>query len=391
MQTLEKKIDEKLDPLWNTVFEEEVGLQDVVKKLENAFYEEDTGVKSKVLQLEQSADYMSKNYDDLVKELDAIKSEQEIIRGYVTKHEDQIVAVQDKTTDIIAKSMENNISISGIEEQQDENCLDKVKQFLEDELRIENIDTGELYKIKEAFRVGVPSTIKPRVMIVKCNQFLRKKILDAAREYRERQGRNPLKHHVNTQLPDKLAEQSRFIRHIVWEQKQKDQHLPYDQKAKIQVQNNIVYINKKPVKRKLPRVRPHHMFQDDETQRRLDDIEFCSSETKLERNSLFQAHIAKCDKAEEAHLAQVRIRQLYPASTHVITAFNPPENSDAQYAIQDDGEHGAALKILRFLQDNNHQGIVVCITRIYGGYHLGPRRFQIMLDKTKEAFEKMKD
>lgn len=388
IETLEQKIDGKLEPLWEAVFDEDVGLKKVVTKLQEDFYKEDEGVQAKVQSLEESANFVSKNYDDLLKELDTIKYEQEILRGYATKHEDQISALQDKTVDIVAKSMENNISISGIQETDGENCIETIKVFLEEELRITGLDSGELYKIKQAFRIGSAHPTKPRLMIVKCNAFLRKKILEAAKEYKERQGRNPLKYHVSLQLPDKLAEQNRFVRHIIWEQKKKDEGLPFDKKAKILVQNNLVYINKKLIKRKLPKIKPHHMFQDKEVQEKLDAFEFISSETKFARNSIFQAHVAKCTKSTEAHLAQVKIRQTYPEATHVITAFDPAPGTDQQYAIQDDGEHGAALKLLRLLQEKNYTDVVVCVTRIYGGYHLGPKRFEIILEKAQEALDK---
>lgn len=188
LETLEKKIDKKLDPLWDAVFEEEVGLKDVVRKLETDFYTEDTGIKSKVQELEKAADFTDNNYRELAKQLDVIKFEQEILRGYATKHEDQLFAVQDKVIDMTAKSMENNISISGLEELPEEDPITILKKFLMEELRIADLDTGELYKIKEAFRIGVAQPNKPRNMIVKCNQFLRKKILEAAKEYNERQG-----------------------------------------------------------------------------------------------------------------------------------------------------------------------------------------------------------
>lgn len=386
----QKKLDEKINPLWETVYEEEYGLKDMVNKLNETTLDETEGLKTKVMVLEKAATDMNQSYDELSKELDQMKFEQEILKGYISKHADHISSINDKIVESTAKSMEKNISITGLAEIQNEDPMELAKKFLIEELRISDIESTELYKIKEAFRIGVQLPDKPRTLIIKCNLFLKRKILEAYKEYKERLGKQTKpKFYVNAQLPDKMVEQNRLVRHIIWEQKKKDEGLPFDQKAKIAVQNNVVIINRKSIRKQLPKVRLHHMFQDDEIQRKLEDITLTESEHRREKGSNFQAFAATCEKPELAHLVQVRVRQLNPEASHVITVFNPAPDSTYSYALQDDGEHGGALRLYRYLKDHNICNVAVCVARTFGGVHIGPKRFQIMTELAKQAIDKL--
>lgn len=242
IDTLESKIDAKLQPLWEKVFDEEDGLNAKTGKLMETVFSPESGLKDKVIQLEKAAVDMNTSFTELAKEVDQLKSHQDILKGYVGKHANHISTLQDKVVEITAKSMEKNISISGIPETTNENCMEVAKTFLRDELRLESIEENELFQIKDSFRIGFSQPSKPRLLILKCNLFLKRKILEAAKEYKDRlEGAKP-KFYINSQVPDKMAEQNRLVRHLIWEQRKKEEGLPYEQKARITVQNDMVYI-----------------------------------------------------------------------------------------------------------------------------------------------------
>lgn len=388
---LEKKLDGKIEPLWNEVFSEETGLVTRVNKLDQTVLDDTEGLKNKVQELEKAATDMNQNYVDLSKELESIKYQQDIIKGYTCKQADEISDLQEKAIEAIAKSMEKNITISGLREEQDEIPIEVAKKFLETELRIINLESNELFKIKDAFRVGQKDPAKQRLLVLKSNLFLKRKILEAYKEYKERLGGGKPQFFVNAQMPDKMVEQNRLVRHLIWDQRKKEEDLPLEQKGRITVQNNTVLVNKKVIKTRLPAVKPRHMFQDPENQNKLDNIKLVSSEIKAERGSYFRAFAARCTKAEDAHLVQVKVRQNIPEATHIVTAFNPDQERHPRqnFAFQDDNEHGAGLRMVCFLQENNYQDVALCIVRIYGGIHLGPRRFDIMKEHAKIALDKL--
>lgn len=135
---------------WNPVFKEETGLNDTVQKLDDTINLEEVGLQNRVLDLEKVATDMNQNIEDMQHQLEAMKEDQDIISGYLSKHDAQLRALQDKSVELTAKSMENNISISGLEEMANENCLE-VMEFITRVLRINNARENPDYKIKEAF------------------------------------------------------------------------------------------------------------------------------------------------------------------------------------------------------------------------------------------------
>ena len=53
--------------------------------------------------------------------------------------------------------------------------------------------------------------------------------------------------------------------------------------------------------------------------------------------------------------------------------------------FKDDGEYGAGRLILQYLKDNDICNKLVCVSRWYGGTHLGPVRFQYIENAVKEV------
>ena len=68
-------------------------------------------------------------------------------------------------------------------------------------------------------------------------------------------------------------------------------------------------------------------------------------------------------------------------ATHNIYAYRVKNGANVIEHYHDDGEFGAGKKILQCLQNAGATNTLVCVTRWYGGKHLGPKRF----DCIKEA------
>ena len=58
-------------------------------------------------------------------------------------------------------------------------------------------------------------------------------------------------------------------------------------------------------------------------------------------------------------------------------------------SCHDNGEDTAGGKILRVIQENGCQNVVVVVVRWYGGKHLGVKRYQIIREQTKKILEDM--
>ena len=53
--------------------------------------------------------------------------------------------------------------------------------------------------------------------------------------------------------------------------------------------------------------------------------------------------------------------------------------------FDDDGEFGAGHRLLELLQKQNIVNTMVCVTRWYGGKHLGPVRYQIITENAEQV------
>ncbi|PQE06491.1 hypothetical protein CJF32_00002381 [Rutstroemia sp. NJR-2017a WRK4] len=75
------------------------------------------------------------------------------------------------------------------------------------------------------------------------------------------------------------------------------------------------------------------------------------------------------------------------SASHNISAFRvcPPNNSTITEESNDDGESGGGRHLLSILKSNNILGVLLVVTRWYGGIMLGPDRWRIMTQVSNEA------
>lgn len=110
--------------------------------------------------------------------------------------------------------------------------------------------------------------------------------------------------------------------------------------------------------------------------------EWILSEVVIENKSTFIARVAKVSSVDEAksHIAHLlasdkKVRM----ATHNITAWRIRGDKGAQYQdCDDDGETAAGGRMLHLMQVMDVWGVVVVVTRWYGGVKLGPRRFAVI-------------
>lgn len=115
-----------------------------------------------------------------------------------------------------------------------------------------------------------------------------------------------------------------------------------------------------------------------------DDINWISSENLLvDRKSTFQAHICVVDSDDMVRRAVNKLidgSSKIQRATHNMFAYRFIENIDEDRKIlkhdnDDDGEDGAGSRLAQLLEMRKENGILVLVSRWYGGIHLGPKRF----------------
>jgi len=66
-------------------------------------------------------------------------------------------------------------------------------------------------------------------------------------------------------------------------------------------------------------------------------------------------------------------------------AYRIPNDDD----FNDDGETGAGKNLANVLRLRGSESVFVCVTRWFGGSHLGPQRFKVINSCASEALEKV--
>ncbi|GMT05670.1 hypothetical protein PENTCL1PPCAC_27844, partial [Pristionchus entomophagus] len=129
---------------------------------------------------------------------------------------------------------------------------------------------------------------------------------------------------------------------------------------------------------------------DETVERERDCPRIHTGDILLDRKSTFQAHIARANSREEVQrvLSELKSNNKIARATHNIYAYRVRTEKDGQTFqmddCDDDGEHGASSKMMQILRSMKANGLIVIVTRWYGGVHLGPDRFRIINNMTRE-------
>ena len=118
----------------------------------------------------------------------------------------------------------------------------------------------------------------------------------------------------------------------------------------------------------------------------MDKLKIYTSEAITENGNIFTPIAIKVQNIMEVRRAYRKIKQQYPAATHIPMAYE----AQKRYGNCNDGEHGAGLTIQKFLEEQSIANRAIFIPRMYSGKKLGPKRFEIFTKATKLAIASIK-
>lgn len=349
-----------------------------LKPLEYAVFHKTDGILPQLGKITTHAKDSEQNFSRLIAENLKLRDELEIVKGVVHKQGKQIHVLQHRLADQTARSMANNITISGLLSDgpglDTGDCRIVSSAFLVDELGIDEdvVENGLLL----AHRLGIYVKDRHRAMVIKVTPDLAKIVFENAKKLKDKVNSSGGRFSINPQLPDMLAEQRREIRQIIKDKKASEAHLDAHSKSSFLVRNGRVYINGQCQRKQLVPPNLLQMFVDVDEQAKIDKISFKTQDSKQSRGSRFRAFATTVESMNEVHLAYIKMFQNNPSADHIIAAFV----CGLESGFQDDAEFGAGYRLLQVLRDSHIGNIAVFITRDFGGEHLGPLRFQIMRD-----------
>ena len=351
-----------------------------IAELDTQNNHETDGLQTQITTVHGQAD---NNSDAIAK----VKKENDLLKGLVQRQYQQILDLNDKVAHLTARSMENNVTVAGLmgDIGFKEKCKTNVIEFLKKQVEIDVNEDEILF----THRVGkfYKEAKRPRIMLVKCTHLLKERILSNASILKDKENANGDGYYINKQLPEKLMEERRERRATIQEVTRREVNLPVKERMKVEVKQNVVYLDGEPVKKNLLSPQPLDLFPDDNEKEKIDSIKLAASDVTTESNSDFQAYAVKTNSQAEVNRAYRKVRSLHPSATHVIAVFN----FKTKNGFQDDGEHGAGFKLLKAIQaeTGNNVNIAVFVTRVYGGVHMGQYRHKVIKEVALQAIRRI--
>jgi len=163
-------------------------------------------LKSKVREIKQIREFDSQNLNEISKQHKHLDSFTQKMKEIESQHMETEQALKSEILDLKCRSMRDNLLFHKISEEKGENCVQKVLNFLEHTLKIEN--ASKEIRLQRAHRVGLYRADKTRPIVAKFADFPdRERVLRAARKARE-VGTN---HGVSEQYPKEIVDKRRKL------------------------------------------------------------------------------------------------------------------------------------------------------------------------------------
>ena len=184
--------------------------------------------------------------DDLEENNTTLKDEVAVLKGLMQVSEHHIQDLSKKVVDLTARSMANNIVISGIlgDQEGETGCKEKVLDLMSKHMKM-TVNSDEVVVAHHAKgKMG----IKPRNMIVRCKPELCDRVFQFMKNLKEVVNASGDPYYISKQLPEPLFTEKKECDQRITESKKSNAQLPEDQKHKkisIQVKNNTLFFHRK--------------------------------------------------------------------------------------------------------------------------------------------------
>lgn len=367
MNEVTEKVDEELKPIRCAVFDEQLGL---LPRMET------------FVDHAKSAD---ERIQTLTEENLQLRDELDILKGVVHKMSNQMESADRKINQLVTKSMEDNLVISGIlNDLPKKNARKQIHQFLQEEMDLRDVNDMDVLKV---YRIGQPQQGKNRPIMMHCTPDLRRYIMWNAPLLKNRTNTEGGKYYINQQLPESVAERNREIRQTIKDQQSKEELLPQAAKSKFFVRHDKLFVNGQLTKKTIQPPQVQQLFPDEKTQEKINSIKLRTFRLKPQAGSTFRMMMFEPKSMDEVKLAYIKMFQDHSSADHIAVA----SVVHGEEAFNDNGKFGSGYRMLRVLKQHGMDNIALFMTRQFGGVHLGPRRFKIITDLATIATEKMQE
>lgn len=320
--------------------------------------------------------------EDVEAKKDTSERDKALFKGFVEKHEKQLDHLEAKLVAQTNRSMQKNLTIPGIMESRNENCIMKMLEFLRTELNI----PVEQEEIKVAHRMGNFSREHTRLMVIKVTRSLKERIPQNKAKLKGRTNERGEGFFINIQQPEAIAVEKKVLNYEVNRIKKFNElQRNKEDKLKFVVKNKQLFVeNELHVQHIFP-PRPTELFASKTEQKLIDKIKMVISTPRTEDGSVFVGLAAQVKTLDEVNRAYRKVRQMYPSYDHAMMAYWIQDYT----GYQDDGEHSASIKLHALLLQERLKNVALFVVRNFGGTNLGGRRFQYITEVAQKALDSL--
>lgn len=354
-------------------------------KMHDTIYDAETGLKPEVELLKCESSSAVNRLTKLEADNQTLRKELDIVKGLLQREYFYRENLEKKVLDLTARSMSNNVTISGLQYNRGENCKEKVINFFE---RVMEIPCNPAHVIV-AHRIGIvdeKSRFAP-LMIARVETELKETIFGNVANLRNKKNADGHYYYVNTQLPEAIQEEKRNIRSKVKELNEINNSLPDDRKIKVAVRNNRLYIDGDLYSEPVEVPQPKDLFPTPEEQKKMSDLKVLKTDYISDQGSKFWGVAIKVTSINEVRRAYRRVKQDHPEMDKIMMGYITKDRGNIVMGSQDDHEYSGGSKILQVMRNMKVQGVAIFVVRRYGGKHLGRKRYLHIEDSAKAAIQ----
>lgn len=334
------------------------------------------GLKNAVGNLEYDIGDLSGALATIQREQTDIKGSMNILTNLVIKQSETITELKHEIVNLKSRSMRRNVLLHNIAENTQEDCDTMVGKIL-----VDNGYKDPLPCIERAHRLGSPYNNRkaPRPIVVR---LLSEKAADDLITFGKKLPRDKERLKITPQYPPEVLEARSRMSQQIDELKTRAP----DTKFRIKMTNSELFINGEKQREGIKPPTTRDMLQmsadDRETAIQMGPT-FFNSDSISEKGSNFRATLAAVNNISDVRRAYIKLLcdPVLAGATHNVAVYRLSDANQPGSVISSfysDGEHGAGRHINYLLQRQKVSNVVVFISRIYGGAHLGYKRFQIM-------------
>lgn len=334
-------------------------------------------LEQKMEDMELAADQQDLTIADLTKDYDTMYNRCRINEGRLTRQEKELEDLREELLQANARAMKDNIIFHNIPEsdEPDKPVITVLTEFLTKEMKMSEESLSEV-SISKIYRQGkepLPSTTgsrpRPRPIIATVAKG-KSQIWTHTKNLKDKN------YSVFTQLPRELAERKRQL-------------LPKYKDLRSRKVTGVKWAGEKLiVGGKVKEAKPAALkdINLDTTEKAI-AMKVNSSLPRSYNGSSFRAAKIKIESTDDAisalHAVYADLRSA--RATHNIYAYRLNSGGKITEHYEDDGEHGAGRKLLNLLQSDHIDNQLVVVSRWCGDQHLGPSRFDYILEAAQEV------